>query len=684
MPAFHRASLLEFISASDSELTGLLSLAYARDGFQNQKSQQTLAWAQDIFRLRESLALLVDTNPQAATWTVLLEFNIPRKMRRIDVVLLADECIVLLEQKSHPATAEDCLQAEEYALLLHYFHQPSAHRHIVPIVVSPAARAAEPLRQRELPLLETAAYWIAPVARVGWNALAEFLASLPSQQASPIDPVEWEQGEYRPVPAIIEAALSLQSGLDIREIAHSRAARHDVDELTSFVQHVIDEARTLKRHVACFVTGVPGSGKTLVGLNLAFSKQTAAQSIHFMSGNGPLVKVIQAVLARHQMSQGVRALDAKLHAKTLIENVHVFARTYTEDAGERAPSNHVVIFDEAQRAWDRAQNYAKFKRNYSEPEMLLKIMERHQDWAVVIALVGGGQEINNGEAGLDEWGTSLAAASRPWTIYASPEALNGGTSVAGGKLMSDASARLPVHSEPRLHLDVSVRSLKADSYARWVNHVVDSDSASAHAVSLDSTFPVYVTRSLDLLRETLRRHTLGRSRAGLVGSSQAARLRAEGLEPDSAFHGGYPWEHWYLAPASDVRSSLQLEVFATEFEIQGLELDWVGLCWGGDFVFSPTRNEWLIRAFRATNSKWSEVKSIERRKFRRNAYRVLLTRARQGVILYIPRGDSKDHTRSPRDFNETYAFLLSCGAKSLEGEEDMPAEAEEKLTQTLF
>jgi hypothetical protein len=170
-----------------------------------------------------------------------------------------------------------------------------------------------------------------------------------------------------------------------------------------------------------------------------------------------------------------------------------------------------------------------------------------------------------------------------------------------------------------------------------------------------------------------------------VGSSQAARLRAEGLEPDSAFHGGYPWEHWYLAGPADVRSSNQLEVFATEFEIQGLELDWVGLCWGGDFIWSPSRGEWLIRAFRAGNSKWSEVKSLERRKFRRNAYRVLLTRARQGIILYIPCGDADDPTRSPKEFDDTAAFLLRCGARLVKSEEErQPPIERESIEAALF
>jgi hypothetical protein len=683
MPAFYRAPLLEFISASDSELTGILSLAYARDGFQNQATQQTLAWAQGIFRLRGCFEELVARSPSAASWTVLLEFNIPRKMRRIDVILLAGDQILLLEQKSHPATAEDCLQAEEYALLLHYFHQPSAKRKIIPIVLSPLARSAETLRQRELPFTETAAFWIAPVARVSWQQLAGFLVQQVAASYDPIDPAQWENGEYRPVPAIIEAALSLQSGLDIREIAHSRAARHEVDQLTSFVQELIQEARTNYRHVACFVTGVPGSGKTLVGLNLAFSKQTATDAIHFMSGNGPLVKVIQAVLARHQMEQGRRSLDAKIHARTLIENVHVFARTYTDESDGRAPSNHVVIFDEAQRAWDRAQNFAKFKRDYSEPEMLLKIMERHPDWAVVIALVGGGQEINSGEAGLQEWGASLAAAAKPWKIYASPEALHGGTSVAGDQLIPDVASSLEAIAEPRLHLDVPVRSLKADSYARWVNHVINGEPEAAAQVSKHSEFPVYLTRSLSMLRKTLRQQLRGNSRAGLVGSSQAARLRAEGLEPDSAFHGGYPWEHWYLARAADVRSSFQLEVFATEFEIQGLELDWIGLCWGGDFIWSPDEKEWLIRAFRATNSRWSKVKSPNRRKFRKNAYRVLLTRARQGIVLYVPEGDASDPTRIPEEFDRTAEFLISCGAREILSLQERVSTAPEVLASDI-
>lgn len=679
MPAFYRASLSDFAVASDSELLGRLSLAYARVGYEHLRAEQMLTWSRDLPLLRRALAEVLEREPSAKSWALLLEFDIPRKMRRIDAVLIAGDQIVPLELKTHLPTAEDRLQAEEYALLLHYFHEPSSRRFITPLVVSERAASWPPKTQQELPFTETAAYWIAPVRTVAWANLAEVLLTLRIGEWDAIDAGKWEAGAYQPVPTIIQAALSLQAGLDIREIAHSGAARHEVDQLTAVIQAKVAEARQLHQHVICFVTGVPGSGKTLVGLNLAFSKVSEAEPIHFMSGNGPLVKVLQAVLARHQMGRGIRALDAKMHAKTLIENVHVFARTYTDDDKLGAPSNHVVIFDEAQRAWDRAQNLAKFKRDYSEPEMLLRIMERHQDWAVVVALVGGGQEINSGEAGLAEWGRSLArTVSKPWKVYASIEAMTGGSSVAGTRLDSDA-AGLDVAAEAALHLDVSVRSLKAATYAAWVNAVVDGDAARASALRKDLEFPVLLTRQLAQARALLRSQTLGWSRSGLVGSSQAARLRAEGLEPDSAFHGGYPWEHWYLAEPADVRSSYQHEVFATEFEIQGLELDWVGVCWGGDYVWSANRQEWVIRAFRAGSSKWSEIKSPARRGFRRNAYRVLLTRARQGVMLYVPAGEEADATRQPREFDETAAFLLQCGARIMDDAE--PAAGHPKTVQ---
>jgi hypothetical protein len=346
----------------------------------------------------------------------------------------------------------------------------------------------------------------------------------------------------------------------------------------------------------------------------------------------------------------------------------VFASYYTEE-NLGAPSNRAIIFDEAQRAWNRDQNYRKFKRDYSEPEMLLRIMERHEDWAIVVALVGGGQEINDGEAGLEEWGTALRNASKKWQVYASPEVISGGASTAGHRLFGDQSNENDrITTSSALHLRTSNRSLRAEHLADWVNLVLDGNADQAKTIDI-TRFPIFLSRSLAAVRRELRKNTMGNARCGLVGSSGAARLRAVGLEPDSNFHAEYPWEHWYLSGESDVRSSYQCEVFATEFEIQGLELDWIGLCWGGDFIWSESSGWQLRRLRHAGETRWSPIKSEFKRTYRRNAYRVLLTRARQGMVIYVPPGDSSDPTNRPGEMDSTANFLLQCGVIRLPPQE---------------
>jgi hypothetical protein len=425
------------------------------------------------------------------------------------------------------------------------------------------------------------------------------------------------------------------------------------------------QARAEKRHVICFLTGVPGSGKTLVGLSLTHAPENRSDTIHFMSGNGPLVTVLQHLFTQESMSKGARAPQAKAEAKALLENVHVFARYYTTDNSD-APSNHAIIFDEAQRAWNRAQNMRKFKRDYSEPEMLLRIMERHEDWAFVLALVGGGQEINDGEAGLEEWGRALLGSQKQWSVHASPEVLAGGPSIAGHVLFPQGEHPFRVQTSPALHLRTSNRSLRAEKLAAWVNHVLDGDAEAANQLDVTRRFPVLLSRDLQQVRRYLHRQAVGLNRYGLVGSSCAARLRAEGLEPSSSFHASYPWEHWYLAAREDVRSSYRCEVFATEFEIQGLELDWTGVCWGGDMIWIPQRG-WELRALRpGRESRWTAIRNVDKRAFRRNAYRVLLTRARQGMVLFVPRGDAADLTTRPEEFDDCAEFLMRCGVLSLD------------------
>ena len=671
MACYFQSTLAEFLGTPDNELLSRLTLAYAADGFAEMRTDLALTWWNDLESLRSALHEVCNARPGAKHWHILLEFTIPRKLRRLDVVLLDGERIVLLECKTGAFTAGAMRQVEEYALLLHYFHKPSDRKRIVPIVVSrayvdeaAAVRQAESYRQQELGFEALPSYWIAPTQICTWGTLPRLLIQLPDPLSARVDGAAWNDGAYHPTPTIIDAALALRTGLKIREIALSEAAEHDIDVVTAEIQRIVETAERESQHVICFLTGVPGSGKTLVGLSLAHLSESRTDAIHFMSGNGPLVAVLQEVFRRQAMRDGVPASRALVQAQTLIENVHVFAKNYTEKDPDRAPSNHVIIFDEAQRAWNLTQNLNKFKRNYSEPEMLLKIMQRHRDWACVIALVGGGQEIYSGEAGLEEWGKALSQSEVAWKVHASPEVIEGGTSTAGHRLFGSEVHSSGVTTSDLLHLNTSNRSLRADKLAAWVNHVLKGEQAEAAEMRIAERFPLFLTRDLDIARHKLREQSLGLSRFGLVGSSGASRLRAEGLEPNSTFHADYPWHHWYLAPREDVRSSYRCEVFATEFEIQGLELDWVGLCWGGDFIWSE--GQWVCRDLRhGLASRWGFVNGSERREFRRNAYRVLLTRARQGMVIYVPRGDAADPTRDPGEMERTAGFLLRCGVRAL-------------------
>jgi hypothetical protein len=665
MPSFYRTTVGDFLTQTNEQILAHLAIAYAKRGYTRQYSDQTLTWDRDIASLRKSLEECASRSISSKEWGLLLEFSIPRKELRIDAILLVRNVIVILEAKTGLPGLQAKRQIEEYALLLHYFHRESSNHRIVPIIVSPESIDIDftRLNQREL-FPQLSSYWVATVLRSSWKDLSRLLIEIDDAQAAQILIEAWDNSPYFPVPSIIEAALALRNGLAIREIAHSEASEHEIEKVGKTIQEIVDRARTENQHAICFLTGVPGSGKTLIGLSLAHSDANKSNAIHFMSGNGPLVKVLQFLFTQQSRLAGTSAPQARTEAKTLIENVHVFARYYTEDH-QGPPSNHAIVFDEAQRAWNRTQNMRKFKRDYSEPEMLLRIMERHPDWAAVIALVGGGQEINDGEAGLEEWGRALIGSEKDWVIYASPEVLEGGTSTAGHRLFDDSSNQKEVRTNLTLHLRTSNRSLRADQLATWVNYVLEGQADLASSLKISARFPIFLSRDLDTTRSKLRSQRIGVNRYGLVGSSGAARLRAEGLEPSSAFHAEYPWEHWYLADETDVRSSYQCEIFATEFEIQGLELDWIGLCWGGDFIWNESKG-WQLRSLQhGKQTKWREIKSKEKRIYRRNAYRVLLTRARQGMIIYVPKGDQNDPTNQPSEFDMTAQYLIWCGVTPL-------------------
>jgi len=462
---------------------------------------------------------------------------------------------------------------------------------------------------------------------------------------------------------IVEAAERLYENHDVREISHSYA--ENLGKTTDMLKAAIVDAKTKEKHVICFVTGVPGAGKTLTGLNVVHDPSIRSRrgpSGIFLSGNGPLVKIIREALIRNQRKKGQRRQDVEHEVSTFIQNVHTFLR-YHRDNPSALPHEHVVVFDEAQRAWNRRHMKRKRGIDISEPSQLLEVMERLPDWAVIVALVGGGQEIFLGEAGLEEWGNARLETKKKWSIVASPEVLAGGASVAGHRLFRDGvPPRVDFKAEPLAHLKVSVRSHRAQFIAEWVNDLLSPDAAQAFTkFPGGEEFPIVMTRSLDTARTWLRRRSQGDpfKRCGLVTTSEDQRLRAYGLENSSAFRIDYPFEKWFLEGPDDVRSSFALEVSATEFECQGLELDWVGVCWGGDLVPNENGDGWEYRKFRGT--RWQRCRSEEERSYIRNRYRVLLTRARSGMIVWVPEGDPYDPTRDPGRFDRVCRHLRAAG-----------------------
>jgi hypothetical protein len=464
----------------------------------------------------------------------------------------------------------------------------------------------------------------------------------------------WQAGRYRPTPTIVEAAQALYRGHAVEEISRSEAGAENLTRTSDYLASVIETAKEAKHKAICFITGVPGSGKTLAGLNLATARQRAHDDEHavFLSGNGPLVAVLREALALDAVAQarqeGRSILKAQedRRASAFIQNIHHFRDEAL--SAPAAPIERVAIFDEAQRAWDVKQTskFMQQKRGQlgfamSEPEFLLSVMDRHPDWCALVCLVGGGQEINTGEAGLAEWLRALERSFSHWRVHL-PSALP-----------LDGTAIECVRSS-HLHLATSIRSFRAEKLSDFVGHLINGNSVAAAAVSAQLTdFPLLITRDLGQARAWLRTRRRGVERAGLLASSNAARLKPHGVFVKAKIEP----EKWFLAPAGDVRSSDALEDAATEFDVQGLELDWACLCWDANLRW--TDDLWRAHQFKGT--RWQAVNDVARQTYVKNAYRVLLTRARQGLVVFVPPGSTQDATRSPAWYDRTFEFLVSCG-----------------------
>lgn len=654
----------EFRSLEEDALIGRLIDGVAATGVDGHRNAQIAAWREQIRILRRQLA-----GAPFQDWFIVLEYELPRRARRPDVVLLHDGIVFVVEFKvgAEVHDAASRWQVQSYGMDLRDFHAGSHERVIVPVLC--ATRAERLGAEDGFPVVTESG--VTEVVRATGDDLGErllFIAERSRRDAEPIEPQCWLASPYRPTPTIIEAAVRLYDGHGVRELSHRHA--HNLDLTTEMLVEEIERARRERRRVVCFVTGIPGAGKTLTGLDVVHDPElrgdSAAAGI-FLSGNGPLVKVVREALVMHQTAQGRRRKDCVHEVGTFIQNVHQFLRYHRENP-EALPHEHVVVFDEAQRAWNEAQMSRKHDVAASEAAELLDVMERLPDWAVVIALVGGGQEIYLGEAGLEEWGRALSDRLDRWHVVASPEVLGGGESVAGHRLFDGpVPSALRFHEEPLAHLAVGVRSHRAQRWAEWVNEFLALRLYAARGLAPDPhEFPCVVTRDLDQARAWLRtmRSSEPEHRTGLVATSEDQRLRAYGLESSSAFRIGYPFDKWFLAPPDDVRSSFALEVAASEFECQGLELDWVGMCWGGDLTPGEDSLGWEYRKFRGAG--WQTVRQDVERAYVRNRYRVLLTRARRGMVIWVPIGSDDDPTRDPRRFDRVHDALLAAGLPSME------------------
>ncbi len=654
--AWYDAPISEFLASADSVILGSLT----SNADWAVVPEQRTTWLAQIRILRESLAALPGH--------LFLEFAIPRMGRRVDAIVIVGGVLFcvefkIIESKTGRAALD---QVWDYALDLKNFHEPSHSCPIVPLLVAPSEDPLTPLN-----LVRDADDVIRPLSVPPSQLRDAITLTIELVSAGAIDPSIWMAGSYRPTPTIIEAARALYSSHTVAAIARFDAGAKNLARTSKRVDEIINEAVAGQKKAICFVTGVPGAGKTLVGLNVATQHRRDEDAVShavFLSGNGPLVKVLREALARDEVARG-RALGRSIRKsgvveeiKAFIQNVHHFRDDGLIEVGP--PSEHVVIFDEAQRAWNLRQtcNFMRQKKkrpnfNQSEPDFLISFMDRHRDWAVIICLVGGGQEINTGEAGIQEWVDAIGEKYAHWNVHISPE-LAGSEYGALDSLRKLDSQRIEWDSD--LHLSVSMRSFRAENVSTFVKALIDIDRDSArHALhQLRGRFPIAITRDLGAAKNWIRQHARGSERVGLVASSRAMRLKPHAID----VRVDVDPVHWFLNAPDDTRSSCYLEDAATEFQVQGLELDWVCVTWDGDLRF--TEAVWGFHDFRG--SRWCNVNTPENRHYVRNAYRVLLTRARQGMVIFVPPGDPDDPTRLPRFYDGTFEYLRGLGVPTLE------------------
>lgn len=652
--AYYSDSIANFLQTKDEALLGILT----QHSTFNVELAQRGAWQQQIRILKQALA-------PYSRGQLFFEYDIPRMGRRIDAVIILANAILVVEFKVGDTTYHRYAidQVWDYALDLKNFHQPSHTPLIAPILVATAAA--------EAPIVVSTTMHddnvLHPITCNEAQLPFAIQQTLLFADGPAIDPVAWAGGRYAPTPTIIEAATALYNKHTVADITKHSAEAVNLSLTSNAVKTVIAHAKAHHRKAICFVTGVPGAGKTLVGLDIATQQLDSGQQTSgvFLSGNGPLVAVLREALTRDQVQREKEAgrkltkKDAGRGVKLFIQNVHHFRDDCLVD--ELPPHDHVAIFDEAQRAWNHQQtaSFMARKKNrpnfaHSESEFLISCLDRHPDWAVIVCLVGGGQEINTGEAGISEWIVSLNRSFPHWEVYVSNQ-LTDSEYAAGEALPLLAQHQAPVYYKPELHLSVSMRSYRAEHLSLMVKQLLDLQPQAAQATlqKIRGNYPIVLTRDLQKAKRWLRQQARGNERYGIMVSSQAYRLKPHAIDVRIPIDP----VHWFLDEKEDVRSSYYLEDVATEFQVQGLELDWACITWDADFRYR--KDGWQTFSFKG--SRWQRILQDERKQYLKNAYRVLLTRARQGMVIVVPEGDAEDPTRSNAFYDDTYEYLKIIG-----------------------
>lgn len=650
--AYYSARIREFVVEKPETLLGKLMVS---DEFSTTDLQKN-AWRKEIDILQDQLRSVENGD-------IAFEYTIPRMGHRIDVVCIIHGLIFLLEFKVgdseyRKSTAD---QVMDYALDLKYFHELSADRYIIPISIPTEA----PSVCNEVSFMEDK---ISNVLKCTKDNIGLTISSvLSSVQDQDLSIADWINSRYAPTPTIIEAAQAMYRNHSVKDISRNDAGAHNLTATTETINQIIDDCKRNHKKAICFVTGVPGAGKTLAGLNIANERHNFDADEHavFLSGNGPLVDILQAALAKDRSSRtGITIAEAKKETKAFIQIIHRFRDEALTT--NNPPAEKVAIFDEAQRAWNEESltDFMKRKKgvdafNQSEPEFLIRIMDRHQDWAVIVCLVGGGQEIYNGEAGIIDWFRALQKKFRNWHIYLSDKITD--SEYVGNSLIEELLTGCSYSLRPALHLGVSLRSFRSEKLAEFVKLLLDNEPSAAAAVysELSIHYPIILTRDLDKAKEWIRKKARGTERYGLLASSEGKRLRGIGIwVPSVINHVG-----WFLNEKDNVDSSYFLEVAASEFKVQGLEIDYSILAWDADLRRSGKGFDY----FKFRGTRWNHVNNMQQQKYLKNAYRVLMTRARQGMIIFVPSGTDPedDPTRDSAYYDDIYKYLRSCGIKEL-------------------